>query len=176
MAVDIRMMTAADLPAVMDIQAACHTMATVESKQSLQAKLSASPSTCLIAQLDRSVVGYLISLPWEFASPPVLNAPTCQLPASPNCLHLHDLAVTPRARQFGAGRTLVQAALAQVKTQQLKRASLISIRDSAPFWRRHGFRTVLQSEPLKAVLSTYGDGVVYMERALDSPHGVGTLA
>jgi len=172
-AVDVRMMTAADLPAVVDIQVACHTMAAVESKESLQAKLSAAPSTCLIACLENSVVGYLISLPWEFANPPQLNAQTCQLPASPNCLHLHDLAVLPRARQFGAGRTLVHAALAQVKTQKLQRASLISIRDSAPFWRRHGFHAVPQSEPLKAILSTYGEGVVYMERALDSLHAAG---
>ncbi|HEY2978352.1 MAG TPA: GNAT family N-acetyltransferase [Burkholderiaceae bacterium] len=169
-------MTAADLPAVMTIQAASHSMATVESRESLQAKLSASPSTCLTASLEDSVVGYLISLPWEFAHPPVLNAPTCQLPASPNCLHLHDLAVTPRARQFGAGRTLVQALLTQAETRNLERASLISVRDSAPYWRRHGFRAVPQSERLKAILSTYGDGVVYMERALDPSHWAGTPA
>lgn len=173
-AVDVRMMTAADLPAVVDVQVACHTKGTVESKESLQAKLSASPSTCLIASLESNVVGYLISLPWEFANPPQLNAQTCQLPASPNCLHLHDLAVLPRARQFGAGRTLVHAALAQVETQNLQRASLISLRDSAPFWRRHGFRAVPQSAPLKAILSSYGEGVVYMELALDPLHAAGT--
>ena len=170
------MMIAADLPAVMTIQVASHSMATVESRESLQAKLTTSPSTCLIASLEDSVVGYLISLPWEFANPPLLNAPTCQLPASPNCLHLHDLAVTPRARQFGAGLTLVQALLAQVKTRNLERASLISVRGSAPYWRRHGFRAVPQSEPLKAILATYGDGVVYMERALDPPHAAGAPA
>ena len=162
--IDIRMMAVADLTAVLEIQAACYAEVTRESKDSLHAKLSASQSTCLIASLEGDTVGYLISLPWEFSGPPMLNAETCRLPSSPDCLYLHDLAVAPSARKFGAGRALVGAFLTRLKELDLGRASLIAVQNAAPYWERYGFRAVSLSEPLKAKLSTYGEGVVYMER------------
>lgn len=163
--IDIRMMAEADLPAVLEIQAACYTEVTPESKESLHAKLSASQSTCWIASLEGDTVGYLISLPWDFSSPPVLNAETCRLPSSPDCLYLHDLAVTSSARKLGAGRALVEEFLIRFRELDLGRASLIAVQNSAPYWERYGFRAVSLSEPLKTKLSTYGEGVAYMERA-----------
>lgn len=161
-AIDIRMMEDADIPAVLEIQAVCYTAVTPESKESLHAKLSVSQSTCFIATRGGASVGYLISLPWAFASPPELNAETCELPPSPDCLYLHDLAVAPSARKFGTGRTLVEAFLAQLRVSGLGRASLVAVQSSAPYWERYGFRAVPPSEPLKAKLSTYGEDVVYM--------------
>jgi ribosomal protein S18 acetylase RimI-like enzyme len=163
--VDIRMMVEADIPAVLEIQAVCYTELTPESKASLHAKLGASQPTCLIASIEGAAVGYLISLPWEFSSPPELNAETCQLPMAPDCLYLHDLAVTPGARKYGAGRALVEAILVRLRELGLERASLIAVQNSAPYWERYGFRAVPPSGPLKARLSTYGEDVVYMERA-----------
>ena len=163
--IDIRMMAAADIPAVLEIQAVCYTELTPESEVSLHAKLRASQSTCLIASLEGDTVGYLISLPWTFSSPPVLNAETCRLPSSPDCLYLHDLAVTPGARKSGAGRALVEAFLTQLRELDLGRASLIAVQNSAPYWERYGFLAVPLSEPLKAKLATYGECVQYMERA-----------
>ena len=158
-------MTDGDLPVVLEIQAICYTEVTPESNESLHAKLSASRSTCLVASLDGDTVGYLIALPWEFSNPPALNAKACELPSSPSCLYLHDLAVTPEARKFGAGRALVEAFLTRLKRSGLGRASLVAVQGSAPYWERHGFRAVPPSEPLKAKLSSYGKGVQYMARA-----------
>ena len=162
---DIRSMTAADLPAVLEIQAACYTEITPESQESFHAKLSASESTCFVASLGAETVGYLVALPWEFSSPPALNAGTCRLPASPDCLYLHDLAVKPSARQFGTGRALVEAFLARLSESGLERASLIAVQNSAPYWERYSFRAVPMSAGLHAKLSTYGQDVAYMARA-----------
>lgn len=163
--IDIRMMAEADIHAVLEIQAVCYTAVAPESQESLHAKLSVSQSTCFIASLEGTAVGYLISLPWEFSNPPALNAETCQLPVSPNCLYLHDLAVAPSARKLGTGRALVEAFLTQLRELDLGCASLIAVQNSAPYWERYGFRAVALSEPLKAKLSTYGEGIVYMELA-----------
>lgn len=65
-AVDILMMEAADIPAVLRIQAVCYTELVPESDASLQAKLSASQSTCFIASIEGDAAGYLISLPGSF--------------------------------------------------------------------------------------------------------------
>jgi hypothetical protein len=59
--IDIRMMAAADIPAVLAIQTVCYTEVTPESDESLQAKLRASRSTCFIASFEDAIVGYLIS-------------------------------------------------------------------------------------------------------------------
>jgi predicted N-acetyltransferase YhbS len=163
--IDMRLMAAADLAAVLEIQAVCYTELTPESKESLHAKLRASPSTCFIASIAGDTVGYLFALPWELSNPPMLNAATCRLPASPNCLYLHDLAVAPHARKSGAGRALVEAFLTRLRELELGRASLIAVQNSTPYWERHGFRAVPPSASLKAKLSTYGEGVEYMERA-----------
>ncbi len=163
--IDIRRMDAADLPAVLDIQAACYTEVTPESQQSLHAKLTASGSTCFVACLADEPVGYLIALPWELASPPVLNAETCRLPSAPDCLYLHDLSVAPAARKSGAGRALVDAFFAELRRSKLRRASLVAVQNSVTYWERYGFRAVPVSEPLNAKLSTYGDGVRYLELA-----------
>lgn len=160
--IDIRTMAESDIPAVLAIQVVCYTALTPESDASLHAKLSASQSTCFIASIGGDVVGYLISLPWEFSNPPALNAQTCRLPDSPDCLYLHDLAVAPEARRFGTGRALVDAFLAQLQASGLGRASLVAVQDSAPYWERYGFRPVPLSAPLEAKLATYGERVLYM--------------
>lgn len=162
-AIDIRTMAEADIPAVLEIQAACYTQLIPESEESLHAKLSASQATCSIASLGGRVVGYLISLPWERSKPPVLNAKTCRLPSTPNCLYLHDLAVIPIARSSGAGRALVSAFLTQLRASNLGHAALIAVQSSASYWKRYGFQIVELSEPLQTKLSTYGKSAVYME-------------
>jgi predicted N-acetyltransferase YhbS len=160
--IDIQMMAEADIPAVLEIQAVCYTELTPESNESLHAKLKASQSTCFIASLEGDTVGYLISLPWDFSNPPVLNAKTCRLPPSPNCLYLHDLAVAPGARKTGAASALVEAFLSQLRHLGLERASLVAVQNSASYWQRYGFQAAPQSDALKRKLASYGVGVQYM--------------
>ncbi|PKO88707.1 MAG: GNAT family N-acetyltransferase [Betaproteobacteria bacterium HGW-Betaproteobacteria-12] len=160
----VRPMAESDIAAVLAIQAVCYTAIVPESADSLLAKRRASPGTCLIATCAGEAVGYLIALPWQCASPPLLNAPTCRLPRQPDCLYLHDLAVSASARASGAGRALVEAFLHKLQELDLGRASLVAIQDSAAYWARYGFRAVPASGPLQAKLASYGAGVQYMER------------
>lgn len=160
----VRTMTEADIPAVLEIQAICYTEITPESGDSLHAKLRASRSTCFVAAIDGETVGYIIAVPWLFSSPPMLNAETCQLPAAPDCLYLHDLAVTERARSAGAGRALVDAFLHRLMESKIGRASLVAVQNSEAYWARHGFRAVQLSGQLKAKISSYGADARYMER------------
>lgn len=162
--IEIRQMRADDLPAVLEIQAACYTELVPESMQSLRAKLCACPLTCFVALLHGRTVGYLIALRWQFSSPPELNADTCTLPSSPDCLYLHDLAVSPEARNAGAGDALVGSFLENLMKSDLQRASLVAVQNSARYWERFGFRVVPPSASLKDKLSTYGKSVEYMER------------
>lgn len=162
--ITIRAMAESDMAAVLAIQAVCYTTIVPESAASLLAKLRASPSTCFVAARGGEPVGYLIGLPWLFASPPQLDAATCRLPPQPDCLYLHDLAVNAGARATGAGRALVEVFLGRLPALGLGRASLVAIQNSGAYWARYGFRPAAVSGALLAKLASYGADVQYMER------------
>lgn len=161
--VEVRPMMPNDLHAVLAIQAVCYTQIEPESLASFEAKLAAAPASCYVATAADAVVGYLVALPSHFASPPQLDAQHCVVPAAPDCLYLHDLAVAPAARAAGAGRALVDAFFSHLEMSQLDRASLIAIQNSAPYWQRHGFRAATVNAALRARLHSYGHDVQYME-------------
>jgi len=158
----VRGMQPKDLRAVLAIQAICYTQIEPESHLCFEAKLYASPATCFTAELDGRAVGYLMALPWELAGPPALHLESCQLPLSPDCLYLHDLAVEPAARAAGTGKALVDAFFAHLHSTNLGRASLVAIQDSVAYWQRHGFNTVQSDAALRTKLASYGDNVHYM--------------
>lgn len=162
----IRPMHRTDIPIVMEIQAKCYSEVAPESEPSVIAKWAASPSTCFVASQHERVIGYLISLPWRFENPPVLNAATCELPPLPDALYLHDLAVAPVARKAGAGKALVEAFMHRARALKLPRACLIAVQNSALYWQRIGFQLVNPTHSLGATLASYGDNVEYMERQI----------
>lgn len=162
-ALTLRNMNGNDLLAVLYIQDECYTEIEPESKGSLNSKLMASPSTCFVACVGDDMIGYLISLPWIFAAPPILNAPDCEIPAIPDCLLLHDLAIAPTARKTGAGQALVNKFLSRLRELHFDRATLIAVQSSANYWRRRGFHSVDTTDSLRKKLSSYGKSVEYME-------------
>lgn len=158
----VRTMREEDIHAVLKIQADCYTELNPESAESLLAKLAASPSTCFIASIEQRQIGYLISIPWMRSSPPLLNAPTCQLPSSPDCLYLHDLSVQPASRGSNAGQLLIAAFMEQLAALRLHCAALVAVQGSGAYWQRHGFHVVDPSQELETKLSSYGPNVHYM--------------
>lgn len=158
----VRTMREEDIHTVLEIQASSYTELQPESAESLLAKLAASPSTCFIASIGQHQIGYLISIPWIRSSPPLLNAPTCQLPTSPDCLYLHDLSVRPASRGSNAGQLLIAAFMEQLAALHLDCAVLVAVQGSGAYWQRHGFHVVDPSQELATKLSSYGSNVQYM--------------
>jgi len=163
MVLAIRQMLESDLPVVLAIQAVCYDEQKRESLAAFLTKLQGSPGTCFVAETEQHVVGYLVAVPIRFDAPPRLNTPTFQPPEDADSLYLHDLAVVPAARRSGAGRHLVEAFFVRIRELNLPRGCLTAVQQSAPYWSRHGFRTVSASEPLRDRLATYGGDAEYME-------------
>lgn len=161
----IRPMQPEDLSDILQIQSACYTEVEPESCQSLLAKLRASPSTCFIASHRGEIIAYLIALPCRFNNPPSLNALSCEVPADPDCLYLHDVAVSPSARGAGVARSLVENFFRQLGELKLARATLIAVQGSVPYWRQFGFESVKLTGSLLAKIETYGIQVEYMQRS-----------
>lgn len=173
----IRPARMADLPAIMRIQAQCYTAIVPESAASMGAKIQASPDTCLVASAgtDADLCAYFLAVPWRFDSPPSLDQAHCTLPAEPDCLYLHDLAVAPARRSTGAGHALVQKMLAVFRDSPFDKACLIAIQGARTYWQKHGFEPVLPLAPaLHHQISGYGADARYMQLlrpSLPLPHG-----
>jgi ribosomal protein S18 acetylase RimI-like enzyme len=161
--ITIRPMLAEDLPAIIKIEACCYTEIAPESVECIGAKLLTSPSTCFVGCCGNQVIAFLLSLPIQFESPPLLHQTLCAIPESADTLYLHDLAVSPDQRGCGIGRLLIEAFMNKMKELELKRASLIAVQNSGDYWIGHGFRPVTLTSPLKDKLMSYGQDACYME-------------
>ncbi len=75
--IQLKLLKSDYLADVLRIQDYCYTEIEPESRESLQAKILASPSTCLIAESSEGPVGYLIAVP-------IHVRPTESLPARPD--------------------------------------------------------------------------------------------
>src|SRR4051794_7638055 len=98
-------MSEQDIPAVMQIQAECYSLLMQESETVFRARLALTPATCWIWSADVQGAGaYLFSYPSSKDIVTALDHPF-KIPAAPDCLYLHDLAVAPGARGRRAANT-----------------------------------------------------------------------
>ena len=155
--VQLKSLKITDMADVLRIQDYCYTEIEPESFDSLQAKILASPSTCLIAESSEGAVGYLISVPITYPNLPALNSPTFELAAGADTLYIHDLAVDRAGRGKGAAQSLVRASIDAAKRSGLSRACLVAIQNSQSFWEQFGFETVAEpADELIPKLTSYG--------------------
>jgi ribosomal protein S18 acetylase RimI-like enzyme len=153
----IRFLKTADMANVLRIQDYCYTEIEPESFDSLQAKILASPRTCLIAESSEGAVGYLIAVPIIYPNLPALNSPTFELAAGVDTLYIHDLAVDKAGRGKGVAQALLRAAIDAAKRSGLSRACLVAIQNSQSFWEQFGFETVAEpADELIPKLASYG--------------------
>jgi GNAT superfamily N-acetyltransferase len=147
-----RPMAVGDLPAVAALEPLCHAPLPPEGEALFAERLALFPAGCLAADDAAGLAAYLVSHPWMRAAPPVLGDRLGALPAATDCLHLHDIAIAPRAR----GQRLVGAALAALvpvaRDAGLSAITLVAVHGTAPLWARHGFR------PTGVAPASYGAG------------------
>lgn len=128
-------------------------------------RLALFPAGTLIAQAPEVVVGYAIAHPWRRGRPPALDSLLEQLPAAPDCLYLHDVAILPEGRGQRLTEHLVERLRRLAAGHGLGRLALTSVNDTAPMWARYGFAAVTPDAALAAKLATYGGDAIYMETA-----------
>jgi len=162
---EIRCMTTDDLEAVIAIQARAHLPEFHESRESFACKLARAGETAWMA-LDEAgrALGYCLALAWQSALPlPVLDAGQVAAVERPDCLYLHDLAVLPEAGGQQVGRRLAGVACAAAMSLGLRGILLVSLADSAGWWRRQGW----SDQPGRSAPGGYGPGAIVMFRETD---------
>jgi predicted N-acetyltransferase YhbS len=164
----IRSICLEDWPAIERIQAESYPREVLESLEALQSHWRVSCDTCVVAELEGQVVGYLLAHPWPSRMIPPLNKVYSRLPDDSDCLFIHDLALSPVARKSGVAQDLVRSVLQAGAQMRLTTASLIAVQCSEVFWRRFGFTAcdTLAVDFIAAVRCFYPvSDFSYMERS-----------
>lgn len=155
-------MVPGDLAGVLDVQAACYPPAMQEPAHVVLARLAASPRTVLVARDDDGVCGYLFAYPSRLGKVTPLGG-AFAVPAEPDALYLHDLAVAPRAAGQGVARRLVAWLHDDAASRGLRHAALVSVQDSLAFWDSLGYVPAAGDD---GALATYPGAAYYMTKRL----------
>jgi GNAT superfamily N-acetyltransferase len=156
-------MAAACLPAVLALADAVHPDHP-EDREVFAERLALHPAGCLMLEADGEVCGYALAHPWSIAAPPALNARLGRLPARPDTLHLHDIALIPALRGAGQAAAALEVLLGQAQALGLPRATLVAIAGKQDHWARRGFHPLAPRDP--APLRSYGAGASFMAKPL----------
>lgn len=159
-------MLAADLDALLAVQAACYPPSMREAAGVLQGRMRTAAASCVVAEDGEGVCGYLFAYPSRLGKLTPLGADFAPTPDA-DTLYLHDLAVAPRAHGLGLGRSLGTRLLAQARAQGLSWSALVSVQDTAAFWAALGYAALDTACPTaRAALASYPGAARYMVRAL----------
>lgn len=135
---NIRLMSQADIPAVLNVQHECYELLTLEDEATIRARLNTSPDSAWVAEDDDGLCAYLVTYRSMVGKVTPLGG-HFDLPPKPECLYLHDLAISDRSKGSGMGSALVRFALAQALKEGLRYSSLVSVQGSSEFWKRLGY-------------------------------------
>ena len=129
-----------------------------ERKEVLLEKIRLFPGGCFKFVFNGQMAGYGISHPWALCSVPPLDDFLRALPANPDCIYIHDVAVLPEARGHTAAGKFIEKISAVAKRMHIKRLACVSVYGTHVLWARFGFRITESCLDL----ATYGDRAKYM--------------
>ena len=159
MDIEVRPLAVSDIPAVCETQAVAHKDYPFhEPPETFAAYLRAFPAGSFAAVANDSLVGYGVGHPWLKGVPLPLDITELELPTTPTCFHVHDIAV--RVKGVGLGRRLLRQLVEVAAEEQLEFLDLIAVGGADTYWHQFGFRP---SEPeTQAAIALYGSTAVYM--------------
>jgi ribosomal protein S18 acetylase RimI-like enzyme len=162
----VRPLAVADLPGLLAVQRACYGAGFVESGAVFAARL-ASPANCsLVLERAGVVCAYLAAYRSVTGKVTPLHGGFEAVPR-PDALYLHDMAVLPGCAGQGLARALLQPMWEGARAQGLRHTALVSVQGSQAYWERQGYAVQpLADAAQRERLASYGDGAVYMVRAL----------
>ena len=157
MDIEVRPLAVSDIPAVCETQAGAYSLL-YEPPETFAAYLRAFPAGSFAAVANDSLVGYGVGHPWLKGMPLPLDITEFELPTTPTCFHVHDIAV--KVQGLGVGRRLLRQLVEVAAEEQLEFLDLIAVEGADTYWHQFGFR---RSEPeTQAAMAAYGSTAVYM--------------
>ena len=137
MMVQIRAKREADDPVVEALAAAAYGEG-FEDPAAFAAKVAAG--FAVVAELDGSVVGYGVALPWRGALPNLQDRPAGRI-KEPEYLFVHDICVAADARGAGVGSALMRHVEVVAAERGLPEMHCIAVHGAEVLWSRLGWRS-----------------------------------
>lgn len=132
-----------------------------EREEVLAEKTRLFPTGCRKLIQHGALVGYGLSHPWRLNTVPPLDEFLQTLPAGPDCLYIHDIAVLPVGRGQGASTAFLEIVQTQAHAANLAHLAMVSVYGTSRLWSGFGF-SVVDDSALTAKLKTYGNTARYM--------------
>ena len=162
----VRAMRDDDIPAVLAIQAECYATHLNEREAVVRRRLAAAPDTAWIGVCAGEPIAYLVAYRSQLGKITRLGNDFEQS-IERDCLYLHDLAVSRRARGQGAASTLAHAARRFAENARLPHLALVSVQESRSFWEALGYRACEKlTQDQRCALASYQTPSHYMIRRL----------
>lgn len=136
-----RPMQPADLDAVNNVADLVH-VDYPEDPTVFANRLALFPAGCLMAEEDGAILGYCVAHPGMVGDPPPLDTVLAALPAAPDCLYIHDVALLPQARGRHLGIALARRLDDVARAHGFDRLALTAVNNSDGFWAALGFVAV----------------------------------
>lgn len=127
----------------------------------LAEKIRLCPEACLKAVAGDQMLGYGLAHPWRLFEVPALDAFLVELPSSPDCFYVHDVAILPQARGRNMAGRYLDAIRAIASGRGIVHLACVSVYGTVGFWARHGFEEAADPR-LKTKLKAYGETARYM--------------
>ena len=132
-----------------------------ERKEIFAEKLRLFPQGCFKFMFEGRMMGYAFSHPWTLYSVSPLDHFLSALPAQPDCLFIHDIAVVSAARGHNAAGSCIAEIVKVAQQMDIQHLACVSVYGTDVLWARLGFRAVTSYESMSN-LSSYGESAKYM--------------
>jgi GNAT superfamily N-acetyltransferase len=151
----ITVLSAADVPQLMQVQQNCYSQELVESATVMAERISVFQQTCWGYFVDQQMAGYLLAYPSVLGSITPLAA-AFPLYQNTNCLYLHDMAISSEFRGQSLAPKLLQHARIEAEKMGLNTMALVAVQGADEYWAKQGFAKVTDiSADQQAILDTY---------------------
>jgi GNAT superfamily N-acetyltransferase len=156
-------MREADLEAVKALSDQVHTKYP-ERIEVLAEKQRLFPTGCFILENASKLVGYCLSHPWNDGMPPRLDTYLGEIPVSPKTYFLHDITLAKKFRGRGFAREVLHLLSSIARMHGIAWLTLVSVYDTAPFWKKNGFAMMDSNNVQKYVKTAYGQEALAMKK------------
>lgn len=159
-------MTKVDIKSLLSIQKTAYPPEINEPENILQERFAAAPETAWVAAIKEQVVGYLVGYPSTLGKITELNQ-TFVPALKPDCLYLHDLAISSTAKGQGIAKRLLEKAYQMAHSLRVTHLALVSVQNSADFWQQQGFEHATRlTKHQQICLESYDMDAFYMVKSL----------
>lgn len=152
-----------DVEEILEVQRICYGPFFIESRAAFESKILAGQTSFGIFESGR-MLGYAVAFPWKRDVPVPLDSEQLEIPLQPDCLYLHDIAVSPAARGRGLGNAFVRALSNEACRLGFRSMDLVAVQGASSFWQQFGFNPIAGESP------GYGSDAVKMRFDLMKRH------